>query len=509
VETVHAKGASLVGTGAELVTVEAQFNAADRGQTEVVITGLPDAVTRESRGRVLCALRENRLGLGPGRLHLNLVPAARPKSGEVLDLPLVLAAAGAGGHLPRAALSGCLFLGEVGIDGSLYPVPGGLAAALAAREAGLSQVIAPTTTAQEAACLPEVLAHGARHLSEVLAHLTDESARLPALRPPEDTGESLEPSGLDRVRGHGAAKRALAVAAAGGHSLLMIGPPGAGKSLLANHLVELLPAPTLEERLEITRVLSAAGRWPGGLATRRPFRAPHHSASQVGLVGGGPTLAPGEVTLAHRGVLFLDELPEFRRDGLEALRTPIERGTVNICRAGRQVELPCAFQLLAAMNPCPCGYRGHPRILCRCPASAVRRYRSRISGPLLDRIDLRLELAPPGLDELTNGARSPNDGTPRAAQLREAVTRAVAARQARDQSCPNVKLDAEQLDRWAPLEGRGRELVARTVERYGLSARAVQGVRRVARTLADLEQLDQPGPTEIAQALGLRGDLAV
>ena len=509
--TVHVHGASLLGIGAERVIVEAQFEAKERhGRLEVLLSGLPDAVIRESRGRLSCALREGGLALPPGRLYLNLVPAARPKSGEILDLPLVLAAASALGHLPPRALEGTLFLGEVGIDGGLHAVPGGLAAALAARDAGLSALLGPQATAREAAHLPDLAAYGAENLAAVIGHLMDDAARLPVMTPPPEPACDSRGPLLDQVRGHAAAKRALAIAAAGGHGLLFIGPPGAGKSMLARGLVDLLPPLDLEERLEITSVLSAGGRWPKTLARRRPFRAPHHSASHAGLVGGGNQLVAGEITLAHRGVLFLDELGEFRREVLEALRTPLERGRVLLSRAGRQVELPARFQLVAAMNPCPCGYRGHPRVPCPCPPGAVRRYRGRISGPLLDRIELRVELAPPELGDLTAESAS----GPRAGELAAQVQAARQGQAARGQTVANARLSPTELDRWAPLTGSGRDLVAQALERRALSARAVQALRGVARTIADLDSADRdpaapPRPSDLAQALALRAELTV
>ncbi|HUR29184.1 MAG TPA: YifB family Mg chelatase-like AAA ATPase [Planctomycetota bacterium] len=511
--TVRVLGACLAGTGAEIVTVEARFDRREKERTEVVITGLPDPVLRESRGRLICALEASGLHVPNGRLFLNLVPAARRKSGEVLDLPLALGAATACGHIDHRALENALFLGEVGIDGALHAVPGGLSVALAAVACGVPRLFAPPATAREAAWIEGIAVHGARHIEDVIAHLCGAQPGLQRLACPDGEAESALAAAtapresLDDVRGQYAGKLALAVAAAGGHGLLFIGPPGAGKSLLARRLASLAGAPDRRERLEITRILSAAGLWPGGLASERPFRAPHHTISYAGLVGGGSPPQPGEITLAHCGVLFLDELPEFRRETLEALRQPMESGTVLISRATQRIELPAGFQLVAAMNPCGCGYQGHPTIPCRCPPSHVARYRGRISGPLLDRFDLRVELTAPTLDELGLHPRAAATDEMTDAVLKGRVQRAREKQKARQGAQRNAQLTADQLDLAVPLDGKLRPLLDRVVKSRTLSARAVQSIRRVARTLADIDAAEQVGTEHVARAIALRSPL--
>ena len=513
--TARVHGATLVGAEAELVVVEARFEPEDSKRTDVVFSGLPDAVIREGRGRLLAALAENRLAPGPGRLVINLVPAGVRKHGELLDLPLALGAVAAAGYVNPSAsgpLAGTLFLGEVGIDGRLHEVPGGLACAVRARAAGLTDLVGPPATAGEASLLRDVRAWSATSLGDVVAWVARGGEGLTAATPPTEGGEdggagplaarAGSAISLDAVRGQEAAKDALCCAAAGGHAALFVGPPGTGKSLLARALVGLLPPPTVDERLEATRVRSACGRRPAGLLAARPFRAPHASTSHAGLVGGGSPPLPGEITLAHTGVLFLDELPEWRRDVLEALRQPLEEGSVTIARAGRQLSMPARFQLVGAMNPCPCGYRGHPRRPCTCSPFEIRRYRRRLSGPLLDRIDLRVDLPAPEVAAL---ARAPTpEGTAAAARERVAAARERALSRG---GVLNVELDAAGLDAAAPLDAALKRLLERLHARRDLSARAVQSLRRVARTLADLdgdERVDEP---HLARAIALRASL--
>ena len=511
-QTVRVPGACLNGAEAEIVTVEAWFEPAREGtnapaRTEVSLSGLPDAVVRDARTRVLTALTRFGLGPGPGRLHLNLVPAGRRKRGELLDLPLALAASAASGHLDVESLASLLCLGELGIDGRIHDQSGGLAAADAARRAGIGAVVAPPRMALEASHLPGVSATAVHTLDEAIGTLWGRGPR--RLTRPDLEEAPRNRHGLERVRGQALGLHAACVAAAGGHGLLMVGPPGTGKSLIARALVDLLPAPSFDDRLEITRVLSAAGRWPGGLVDARPFRAPHHTVSFAGLVGGGSPPQPGEITLAHRGLLFLDELTEFKRDVLETLRQPLESGTITISRAAGRLQLPAAFQLVAAMNPCPCGFQGHPTRACRDTPNSIRRYRDRVSGPLLDRIDLRVELGPPSVASLTARSEREIDGDRHVdpAGLQSSVDRARARASERQGGLPNAALDADALDLHAPLTGAGLDLVSAAAERRGLSARAIQSLRRVARTLADLADLEQPGIEQFAEALELRREL--
>ncbi|HSG49267.1 MAG TPA: YifB family Mg chelatase-like AAA ATPase, partial [Longimicrobiales bacterium] len=384
--------AGLQGVDALPVMVEVGIT---HGLPSFTVVGLPQSAVREGRERVLSALRHLGVSLPPRRITVNLAPADHPKEGTGFDLPLAVALLVAAGEVPPYAVRDMGFSGELGLDGALRPVRGVLARVAGCREAGAASVVVSRENAPEAGAVPGVEVRWARDLAQLRACLRGEGEWPPPVLPRKNRGAASAPD-LSEVKGQALAKRALEVAAAGGHNLVLVGPPGVGKTLLARRLPGLLPPLQDGEAMEVTRILSAAGLLPegAGLVRQRPFRAPHHSVSDAGLVGGGSPPRPGEVTLAHRGVLFLDELPEFRRNVLELLRQPLEDGVVHLVRARGAMSFPAHFTLVAAMNPCPCGWLGHPTRSCLCDPTQVARYRGRVSGPLLDRIDLQVAASP-------------------------------------------------------------------------------------------------------------------
>lgn len=497
-------GAAVQGIDAYIVTIEASTSRGIR----FFLVGLPDSAVKESHERIVSAFHVNGYKFPSSQIIINMAPADIRKEGAAYDLPLAIVIMASVGDISAELLDDYVIMGEMGLDGSLQPVKGALSMAIKARAEGFKGIILPFQNAPEAAVIDNLEVYGAHNLREVVDLLNQRNGHIV---PVENISgfdckdQFCQGFDFQDVKGQSGVKRALEVAACGGHNLIMIGPPGSGKSMMARALPSILPPLTKDESIETTKIHSVAGFTGNGAAliTQRPFRHPHHTISNVALTGGGTNAQPGEISLAHNGVLFLDELPEFSRSALEVLRQPLEDRTIVISRAKYRVEYPASFMLVASMNPCPCGYYNHPTKECHCSPTTIDRYLGKVSGPLMDRFDLQCEILPVGFDDMSSERKGETSS-----EIRERVirARAVQAGRFRDEKgvyC-NAQMDSRLLHRYANAEPASIRMLGEAMNRLNLSARAYDRILKVARTIADMDNSAVICPNHIAEAIGYR-----